>query len=361
MAVADGTVDAAIDRPVTSPLPPSNRRRHDRHLHGQGKVGNGRNSDGIALAKPSFSAHTTFPLTYTPAATLHRGVRPPATRKIMNRFLPLTVTTLTAIAITGCAAERPSLSDASLPVIQHIHGIVADPRGEDLFVATHGGILTLAPDGEMSGPIAGEDLDAMGFTLRGETFFASGHPGTQTPSELGAPNLGIIRSDDFGETWSPVSLTGSADFHVLTAGPDGTLYGLASSNADLLVSTDDGRNWFSGAALSAVDLAATEEGIYAAAEQGLLRSSDRGATFAAVEGAPLLYSLAPQPDGTIAGIGTDDALWVQAADGAWERRATLSGAAQAFTITDDGRFIVADERGIVEITPETTTIIAPSQ
>lgn len=137
----------------------------------------------------------------------------------MNRLLPLTTLTALALVITGCANTPTTEPDAATPRIEHVHGIAEDPRGTDLLVATHNGIYAVTPDGEVSGPIGGHDFDAMGFTIAEDTLFASGHPGPKTAAELGAPNLGIIQSDDYGQTWSPVALNGSTDFHVLTAGP----------------------------------------------------------------------------------------------------------------------------------------------
>ncbi|WP_455904081.1 F510_1955 family glycosylhydrolase [Microbacterium sp.] len=279
----------------------------------------------------------------------------------MNRYSPLPAFAIALIAVTatGCAAPQTSGTDAVPPVIEHIHGVAADPNSENLFVATHGGIFTLTPEGALAGLIGGYDFDAMGFTVLDDALLASGHPGTQTPAELGSPNLGVIRSDDFGETWSPIALTGTTDFHTLTAGPDGTLYGIASDGVDLLISTDNGREWNRGATLAAADLAATNDGLYAAAEEGLLLSTDNGASFAPVADAPLLYALDVRPDGTLAGVGTDGALWSQNTEGTWQRLDPLQGAAQAFTAIGDDSFVVVDDRGIVQIAPDDTTVLAP--
>ncbi len=278
----------------------------------------------------------------------------------MNRLLPLTglAVAVLALTVTGCTAQAGE-PDVVPPRIEHVHGIAADPRGAtDLLVATHNGIFTVTASGEVAGPIGGHDFDAMGFTIADDTLYASGHPGPKAPTEFGAPNLGIIRSDDYGATWSPIALNGSTDFHVLTAGPNGTLYGIASDGVDLLISTDAGNEWAPGASLSAADLAATKDGLFAAAEEGLLFSADQGATFAPVDGAPILYTIDAQPDGTLAGIGTDGALWSQSTEGTWQSLESLQGAAQAFSVIDTKRFVLVDDRGIVEITPDGTTIIA---
>lgn len=281
----------------------------------------------------------------------------------MNRRTSLSALALTAafLMLTGCTAPQLAATGSTPPVIEHIHGVVSDPRGAGYLVATHGGIFTLTPEGALGGPIGGHDFDAMGFTVHDDILFASGHPGTQTPPELGTPNLGIIRSDDFGESWSPIALTGTTDFHTLTAAPDGTLYGIASDGVDVLISANEGKTWSTGATLSAADLAATDAGIYAATEEGLLLSTDNASTFAPVPGAPLLYMLEADQDGTLAGVGTDGALWSQGEDAEWTRLEALEGAAQAFTALGDDRFILVDDRGIVEIEPGETTVLTPAR
>jgi len=264
-----------------------------------------------------------------------------------------------ALTLTGCSSSG---APAGMPPsLEHVHGIAADPRGTDLFVATHNGIFTVTPAGEVSGPIGGHDFDAMGFTVSDETLYASGHPGSQTPVELGEPNLGLIRSEDYGQSWSPMSLTGTTDFHLLTAGPDGVLYGIASSQVDLLISTDGGREWTRGASLEAVDLVATDVGVYAAAEEGLLLSVDQGATFSRVEVAPTLYTLDARSDGSLVGVDTDGNVWTQNASGTWESTERVEGAAQAFSAVDDDRIILVDERGVVEITSEGSTVLSPAR
>lgn len=269
------------------------------------------------------------------------------------------VTALTLLA-AGCAAASEPQQDAAPPIIDHVHGIAADPRGDDLFVATHNGIFTVTPTGEVTGPIGGYDFDAMGFTVADETLFASGHPGPETPTELGSRNLGIIRSDDFGKSWSPVAFTSTEDFHALTAGPDGTLYGIGSSAIDLLISTDDGIEWTRGAPLAAADIVATDDGIYAAVEEGLQLSTDQGATFTLVAGAPVLYSLDARQDGTLIGAGIDGGLWSQATDGTWEQLDSLVGRAQALAAIDADRIALVDDRGVVEVTPDGSTVLSPA-
>jgi hypothetical protein len=57
--------------------------------------------------------------------------------------------------------------------------------------------------------------DTMGLTIAGpDRFLVSGH---SYPSDAGPSHLGLVASDDGGNTWIPVGLSGQADFHALSA------------------------------------------------------------------------------------------------------------------------------------------------
>ncbi len=269
--------------------------------------------------------------------------------------------TAVAIVITACAPQaEPQASAPSHPAIAHVHGIESDPSGGGILVATHSGVFRLTGDA-LDGPLGGHDFDAMGFTVAGTALFASGHPGQSTPPELGTPNLGVIRSDDGGSSWTPVAFTGESDFHVLTAGPDGTLYGIATHAPELLVSQDAGESWSATAALSAVDLVATEQGLVAATEQGLQSSADDGETFTPLEASPLLYSVDALSSGALVGVDTDNAVRRQAPDGSWEQVGEVVGVASAFSVIGGDRMLLADDRGIVELTEEGAEVLQPAR
>lgn len=278
----------------------------------------------------------------------------------MKRIIAIASVTAVALLVTGCAAASGPSQNAVPPRIDHVHGIAADPQSDDLLIATHNGIFTLSPVGEITGPIGGYDFDAMGFTIAGEVLFASGHPGPQTPSELGSPSLGIIRSDDFGASWSPIAFTSTEDFHILTSGPGGTLYGIGSSSPNLLTSTDGGVEWATGTPLAAADIAVTSDALYAATEAGLQRSTDQGKSFALMPSAPLLYTLDAQQDGTLVGADIDGGIWSQNPDGTWEQLGSTTGFAQALASIETDRIVLVDERGIVEVTPDGSTVLRPT-
>lgn len=65
----------------------------------------------------------------------------------------------------------------------------------------------------------------MGFTVVSEnTFLGCGHPGAR---EDKPKHLGLIVSDDAGESWRELGLGGQADFHIIRVGSQPT-YGFDS-------------------------------------------------------------------------------------------------------------------------------------
>jgi hypothetical protein len=81
---------------------------------------------------------------------------------------------------------------------------------------------------------------AMGFTVvAADRFLGSGHPDLRDGLP---PRLGLIQSRDAGRSWTPISLLGKADFHVLRArGMQVVAYD--ASRGRVLVSSDRGKHW----------------------------------------------------------------------------------------------------------------------
>jgi hypothetical protein len=157
--------------------------------------------------------------------------------------------------IAGCGGDSTDnakpVSDAgeTAPKIEdpgpiHVHGLGINPKDSALFVATHTGLFRAAKGEPTAERVANRYQDTMGFTVIGpDRFLASGHPDAR---EGLPPFLGLIRSDDAGQSWQEISLMGESDFHVLEAsGSD--VYGFGSNyetqEAEFLVSTDAGQTW----------------------------------------------------------------------------------------------------------------------
>lgn len=181
------------------------------------------------------------------------------------------VAALAILTLTACTAQTPTAGDDHTSGLStHVHAIITDPTTGTTILGTHDGLLPVESDGTVGDPIGGHEFDAMGLAVTGDAFVASGHPGANTPAEWGSPHLGIIRSDDAGQTWSPIAYTSEKDFHALTAGPDGTLYGISTDEPAVLTSTDGGSTWTAaGANISAYALTVDDTGtVYATTPGG---------------------------------------------------------------------------------------------
>jgi hypothetical protein len=187
----------------------------------------------------------------------------------------------------GCGGDsgqefRPETLDPG-PI--HVHGLGIDPADGALFIATHTGLFRVEEGETKATRIAGRYQDTMGFTIvAADRFLGSGHPDLQEAREKDwPPLLGLIESRDHGQTWTPISLLGEADFHVLRSYRD-RVYGFDATNNRLLVSHDAGKTWtkrslpaFPPAPL--IDLAvspANAEHFIATSEGGLYESADEG-------------------------------------------------------------------------------------
>lgn len=276
----------------------------------------------------------------------------------MKRSFAAFILTIGAFTVVGCASPGNPPADTSPPRIEHVHSITGDPRSEGVLLGTHNGIFTVTLGGKVNGPVGGNDFDAMGFTLLGDAFIASGHPGPETPEQLGSPNLGIIRSDDQGENWEPVSMNGVEDFHVLTASTDGTLYGVGSSEQVLLRSSDAGLTWEKGARIEAVDVTKANESVYALTKDGLQQSADDGDTFVPVAEAPLFYAIEVKSNGALVGVDVEGTLWQNDAQGDWVQIAQAEGTVQALGIALNDAPVWVDDRGVVELATDEVRVIA---
>jgi hypothetical protein len=142
---------------------------------------------------------------------------------------------------TGGGSQRPAVSDPG-PI--HVHGLGVNPRDGALFIATHTGLFR-TPEGQGKAKRVGDRFqDTMGFTVIGsDRFLGSGHPDGR---DRLPPFLGLIRSEDAGGSWQPVSLMGERDFHVLEA-TGRRVYGFGSDfetrEQGFLVSDDGGKRW----------------------------------------------------------------------------------------------------------------------
>lgn len=280
-------------------------------------------------------------------------------RPAHRRVLTVLSVAAAAALLAGCTASPPSSGEKPDPVvIGHIHSVVAE-NDETILVGAHSGLFRVTTDGDVEGPVDGSGFDVMGLTASEGVLIASGHPGPNTPAELGSPHLGIVRSEDGGERWEPAAFTGVEDFHVLAAGPDGQVYGIGSTSPAVRISADQGISWTSGTEVSAADLAVTKDGtIYAATQEGVLASTDQAASFAPVADAPLLYLLEAAGD-ELVGVDTEGKVWKRGGDAAWTPISSGEGTVVALGLAPGGTVYIVDDQGIVAIDGEDATVILP--
>lgn len=186
----------------------------------------------------------------------------------------------------------PAMAQDSLPLSElmsatHVHGIGPGSGSPDsLTLASHNGLWAVDLTSGTATRLGGSHDDFMGYSAvltSPGTAFASGHPAT-------GGNLGVIRTDDAGQSWTHVSdgLDGPVDFHnmeVSRADPAVT-YGIGHDRR-VQRSADGGVTWeVTGEAPEQLIDIATAPGdaamLYAATEGGLFLSPDEGDSWQAV-------------------------------------------------------------------------------
>ena len=233
----------------------------------------------------------------------------------------------------GSVEKGQSVSGAALA--GHIHNLAYD--GEDLLIGTHEGLWSQKP-GALPEQRSQDPFDVMGLTLTDDQWFASGHPG----EGMDAPaDLGLMASSDKGRTWKAVSLSGEVDFHRLSA--SGTaIVGVSAHDGRLLRSDDAGSRWTDLGTPGLFDLAINPLDtavIVGTTEDGPVRSSDSGASFQPLAGAPLLVLLT-WSGSTLYGVDVDGGIHQSTDNGTtWLPQGSLTG--QATAIAASGSKIAA--------------------
>jgi hypothetical protein len=251
--------------------------------------------------------------------------------------------------------QEPAAREAPLaagefpePGIEHTHGLGVDPADGVLYAATHFGLLRLE-DGRMT-RVANRYQDTMGFEVVGPgRFLASGHPDFR---EDNPPLLGLIESTDGGQSWTPLSLRGKADFHAIEWAHD-RIYAYDSTSETFMVS-GDGQTWDRRSQRVILDFAVSPQDpelVVAATEDGPQRSRNGGRTWESLTGAPDLAVLT-WDDEPVA-VSQDGIVHASGDQGrTWSTRGRVGGEPEAMTAaaTEGGRslFVAVAGRGIVE-------------
>jgi photosystem II stability/assembly factor-like uncharacterized protein len=128
--------------------------------------------------------------------------------------------------------------------VEHIHGVGYPGNDQGLYIASHHGIK-MFKDG-LWYETQTENHDYMGFQAVKDGFIASGHP--EEGSSLKNP-LGLVKSNDFGQTLDKLAFYGESDFHFMAASfQDEVLYVInehenSKLDTGVFTSTDNGENW----------------------------------------------------------------------------------------------------------------------
>jgi hypothetical protein len=279
-----------------------------------------------------------------------------------------------ALVVAGCggssAAPEPAPAtttevaapETSEPEVEavHVHGLGLDPADGSLVIATHSGLFRLAEGADEATPIGEERQDTMGFTVVGPgRYLGSGHPDPAAAAEQGLPPLlGLIASDDGGLSWTPVSLYGEADFHVLRASGK-ALYGFDATSGRLLASGDRGASWEEretpGFLLDLAIDPADPSHVIAAGEQGIVESSDGGESWTVIVSDAIGFLAWDPKRGVFFVDGAGDVL-VSASGGgdSWEDAGSIGAQPAAFLAAGgrlwaarhDGAVLVSDDGGV---------------
>jgi photosystem II stability/assembly factor-like uncharacterized protein len=224
-----------------------------------------------------------------------------------------------------------------------------DARRKVLYVATHTGMFELREGSAKATRIGDSRQDTMGFTLvTPSLFLGSGHPDAR---ENLPPHLGLIRSTDGGRTWTPVSLLGKADFHVLRA-QGTTIYGFDISNERLLVSSDSGQSWTSREAPEAlIDLAVDPNDpkhVLASGGAVLYRSRNGGRSWNVVASGVAGYLAWPATNNALVATFDGVVLGAQGATGRWRARGSLGREVAALLAVDERMLFAALHDGTIK-------------
>lgn len=261
-----------------------------------------------------------------------------------------------ALVISACSTTTAPQPGPEAPDgMTHIHGLGINPADGALYAGTHYGVYRIVA-GRQPERVGDVVQDFMGFTVVGpDHFLGSGHPAEHATDQ--PPNLGLIESTDGGRSWTPVSLSGNADFHALEY-RDGLIVGLDSATRTVMVSTDQ-HTWQPRAALRAIDIAVSPDNpneVLATTAQGVVRSIDQAATFTRAGTGPALAFVAWPDDGPL--IGVDPAGAVYASPDAartWQQRREIRQQPQALLAAGDGVVYVATDKAIHRSTDNGTT------
>jgi Sortilin, neurotensin receptor 3,/BNR/Asp-box repeat len=278
-----------------------------------------------------------------------------------------------AVAIAGCGDDDGGGStdpaarlavpwvdpDGDVPIVGSLS---VNPADSALFMGTNTGLFRIPEGASEPEKVAGslETPDGSGRVSEAlvvrfvgpDELLGSGHPsaGAALP-----PALGLIRSEDAGKTWTSVSELGTADFHAIEPAGDEIVAALFQQ-AQVLVSTDDGRTWATRAAplpLVALEVNPDDPKRWiGGTERGIFVSEDGGETWRQRDPTPNVR-FAWADSGELYRVDPGGPVKVSTDGGeTWEDRGSTGGEPQAMTVGEDGTLYVALIDGTLKVSDD---------
>ena len=289
----------------------------------------------------------------------------------MRRHLPA----LLIAALAGCGGDEPSAGDPPAPTptasaaaeqtseppgspdsaggAPYIGSLTVDPGDGTLIAGTGLGLYRLERGAKRAEPFDGALTTPSGsgaispnlvlrFTGPGE-LIGSGHPkeaGSGLPEDLG-----LIRSEDGGATWTSVSLLGEEDLHALDVRGD-VIAGQPVEAARVLVSTDGGRSFEErtppGAPLDLDVDPKDPRRIAITTADGLFVSRDAGGTWRQRDVLTTETHLAWSPTGPLYRVDAGGIVQASEDGGAsWQPAGNVGGPPTTVTADAEGRLYAA--------------------
>lgn len=279
---------------------------------------------------------------------------------------PLALLLLATLTLAACGSEGGSSDgvassanalvdpDGDIPTVFELSGVPGAP--EEMLLSTNRGLFRVV--GGKATPMASkvtadgttaEVGKTMAMTVAGDALVGSGHPNDEAsplPTELG-----VLRSEDGGATWSSVARLGDADLHFFVARHD-RIYGWDAILGAVLVSEDDGKTFTEGITPPGpvLDMAVDPkdpETIVITGETAAFRSEDGGQTWRPLTSASDARLAWPDA-GPLVRADADGSVH-QSTDGGetWEGVGSVEGQPQDFHITEDGTLHLATGDGSI--------------
>jgi len=284
----------------------------------------------------------------------------------------LALALLAVVALAGCGGDEAGGdggADLAVPWVDpageppYIGSLAVNPADSTLYLSTNTGLFRVPEgDGEpekLTGELTtpdgkGQISEALVTRFTGpDELLASGHPAA---GQALPPVLGLVRSEDAGRTWTPVSQLGQADFHTLDLSEDKVVAALFGQ-AQVLVSSDEGRSWETKTApMPLVDLAvdpADANRWIGTSERGIFVTTDGGQTWRQRDPTPNVRIDWPEggdvhridPGGPLKTSSDGGETWDDAGDTGGEPQALLVEGETVYVALFDGTVKVSQDGG----------------